>query len=118
MARVKPYLVGSLVHARDAVVPAQAVVVEQHPEDTHAQRTDGDDLCKDAAAHGRAAGILIGKGAQADTRVAHAWRRIREAEKKALVQKIEHGHRTGASTAAAAPLRSTGAVASRPAPAK
>ncbi len=42
-------LVAALVHAGDAVVPAQAVVVEPGPEETDAERAGGEDSGNDAA---------------------------------------------------------------------
>src|SRR6266851_3298355 len=55
-------LVAALVHAGDAVVPAEALVVEEGPEEADAQRTGGEECREDAAAHRGPGGGVVGEG--------------------------------------------------------
>src|SRR5262249_27387062 len=65
-------LVTALVHAGEAIVPGQAIVVEERPDEAEAAGCDRKNEREDAAAHGFAAGVVVGEGAEADAGVAHA----------------------------------------------
>ena len=72
-------------------MPAEAVVVEQGPEEAEAEGADGDDLGEDAAAHGGAGGVFVGEGAETDAGVAHAGGLVGEGEEEGLVDEPEDG---------------------------
>ncbi len=85
------WLVSSLVHAGDAVVPTQGVLVEQGPEEAEAEGAGGEEGCDDAAAHGGSGGVFVGEGAEANAGVAHAGGSVGEGEKEELVEESEGG---------------------------
>ena len=82
-------LVAALVHAGDAVVPAQAVVVEKGPEEAYAKRAGREQAGEEAAAHGGAGGVLVGEGAEADAGETHAGGGFGKGEEEDLVEKVE-----------------------------
>lgn len=84
-------LVGPLVHAGDAVVPAESVLIEECPENAEAERRKREEGGKDAAAHGRASRVFVGEGAEADAGIAHAGRAVRKGEEEELVEDSEYG---------------------------
>ena len=88
-------LVAPLIHAGDAVVPAEAVVVEPGPEKADAERAGGEDGGEDAAAHGRAGRVVVGEGAERDAGVTHAGGRFSESEEQKLVEQGEHRESAG-----------------------
>ena len=80
-------LVAALVHAGDAVMPAEAFVVEAGPEEADADGAGGQDGGEDAAAHLGAGGVFVGQGAEADTGVAHTEGGFGEGEEEEMVGK-------------------------------
>lgn len=82
-------LIAALVHAGDAVVPAQGIFVEAGPEVAEAEWDGGEDGGEDAAAHGGAGGVVVGEGAEADAGVAHAGGALGEGEEEGLVEQGE-----------------------------
>jgi len=80
--------VAALIHAGDAVVPAEALFVEPGPEETNAERAGREENREDAATHGGAGGVVVGEGAEADAGVTHSGRGLGEGEEEELV---DHG---------------------------
>src|SRR6185312_2000163 len=77
--------VAALIHAGDAVVPAEALFVEPGPEETKAERAGREENREDAATHGGAGGVVVGEGAEADASVTHSGRGLGEGEEEELV---------------------------------
>ena len=88
-------LVGALVHAGEAVVPAQAFIVEPSPKEAEAQRGCGEEGSEDAAAHGLACGVFVGEGAEGDAGVVHAGGGFAEGEEEQVVDGPEEGEGGG-----------------------
>lgn len=80
-----------MVHAGEAVVPAEAFFVEPGPEETQAEGGGGHDGTQDAAAHGFASGVLVGEGAEGDAGVVHAGRGFAEGKEEQVVEGPEEG---------------------------
>src|ERR1700760_1088365 len=90
-------LVAALIHAGDAVVPAEAVLVEPGPEEADAKWAGGEDCGEDAAAHGGAGGVVVAEGAEADAGVTHPGCRFGEGEEEKLVDEGEDDEGDGSS---------------------
>ena len=74
-------------------MPAEAVVVKPCPEEADSERTGGKGRGEDAAAHRGAGGVVIVEGAEADSRITHAWGGFREGEEEDLVEKCQRKER-------------------------
>src|SRR5271168_4611474 len=88
-------LVAALVHARNAVVPTEAVLVHPGPEEADTERAGGEDRGEDAAAHGRAGRVVIGEAAETDAGVAHAGGGFAEGEEEELIQQRKNSQSAG-----------------------
>src|SRR5580704_1945777 len=81
--------VASLVDSREAVVPGEAIWIEQSPGATQTQRSDRKKQKPDAPAHGLTGWVLVLKGAQRYFRVAHSRSAIGILEEQVLIEHAE-----------------------------
>lgn len=70
-------------------MPAQAVFVEERPDDAEAEGCGRENDRQDTAAHGIARRVVVGEGAEADAGVAHSGGRVGEGEEEVLVDQAE-----------------------------